>query len=360
MPSRPKKKPSKKKLKHSAAQLIIHHSLPTIQIHVPERFVETNSDVKFCCEEELSGCETASVTCQDHSCHPNLVAEEGQERSKFSADHHHQMADSSNGNGKLEESEKVQEGEVVESVRDIAIDDYSVEHAKKTHEEPAEAAEESPEVVESGDVVEEKEDEVVPVSIVEKETSVVEPEVKEEKEEEQYVPSVAETDGPSPVVEDDVSEEIEEKTKTDLVSNGVEESTLPSLSEVTTNVVSKGIEETEVPCSEEKEEEEVVTAAKGIEEVKLPVIEEISTGESSGADYKATSESVDDETLKPSPEVPVPPPVESTDAGEGYGKREIPETAEKPSIVSVTRAPLQPTSWRSCCGLFEVLHRSDR
>lgn len=297
--------------------------------------------MKFCCEKELSGCETASVTCQDHSCHPNLVAEEGQERSKFSADHHHQMADSSNGNGKLEETEKVQEGEVVESVRDIAIDDYSVEHAKKTHEEPAEAAEESPEVVESGDVVEEKEDEVVPVSIVEKETSVVEPEVKEvkeEKEEEQYVPSVAETDGPSPVVEDDVSEEIEEKTKTDLVSNGVEESTLPSLSEVTTNVVSKGIEETEVPCSEEKEEEEVVTAAahvvsKGIEEVKLPVVEEISTGESSGADYKATSESVDDETLKPSPEVPVPPPVESTDAGEGYGKREIPETAEKPVML---------------------------
>ncbi|KAM5580024.1 hypothetical protein ABKV19_009657 [Rosa sericea] len=276
------------------------------------------------------------------------------------------MADSSNG--KLEETQKVQEGEVVESVRDIAVDDYSLEHAKKAHVEPAEAAEESPEVVASEEVAEEKEEEVVPVAVVETETSVVddvvEPEEKEKEEEKQYVPSVDETDGPSPVVEDVVLEETEEKTLTDLVSNGVEESTLPSLSEDITNVVSRGIEETEVPCSDEKEEDVVPAVAdavsKGIEEIKLPVVEETSTGESSGADYKVTSESVDDDSSKPTPEVPVPPPVESTDAGEEYGKREISETAENPSIVSVTRAPLQPTSWSSCCGLFDALRRSDR
>ncbi|XP_062009024.1 uncharacterized protein LOC133725689 [Rosa rugosa] len=353
MPSRPKKKATKKKLKHSTAQPIVHHSLPTIQIQVQESFVETNSEVKFCYEKELSGCETASVTCQDRSSRQYL-AEEEQETRKLSVDHH-QMADSSNG--KLEETRKVQEGEVVESVRDIAIDDSSVEHAKKAHEEPAEAAEESTEVVGSGEVVEKKEEDVV-----ETETSVVddvvEPEEKEKEEEEeekQYVPSVDETDGPSPVVEDVVPEEIEEKTSTDLVSNGVEESTLPSLSEDMTNALSKGIEETEVPRSDEKEEE-VVPAV----EVKLPVVEETSTGESSGADYKVTGESVDDDSSKQSPEVPVSPPVESIDAGEEYGKREISETAENPSIVSVTRAPLQPTSWRSCCGLFEVLRRSDR
>ncbi|PRQ52067.1 hypothetical protein RchiOBHm_Chr2g0151471 [Rosa chinensis] len=358
MPSRPKKKASKKKLKHSTAQPIIHHSLPTIQIQVQESFVETNSEVKFCYEKELSGCETASVTCQDHSSHQYL-AEEEQETRKLSVDHH-QMADSSNG--KLEETRKVQEGEVVESVRDIAIDDSSVEHAKKAHEEPAEAAEESTVVVGLGEVVENKEEDVVPVSVVETETSVVddvvEPEEKEKEEEKQYVPSVDETDGPSPVVENVVPEEIEEKTSTDLVSNGVEESTLPSLSEDMTNALSKGIEETEVPCSDEKEEEVVPTV-----EVKLPVVEETSTGESSGADYMVTSESVDDDSSKQSkqsPEVPVSPPVESIDAGEEYGKPEISETAENPSIVSVTRAPLQPTSWRSCCGLFEVLRRSDR
>ncbi|XP_050382816.1 altered inheritance of mitochondria protein 21-like [Argentina anserina] len=368
MPSRPKKKPSKKKLKHSTAQPIIHQSKPpTRQIQAPESFVETNSVVKFCCVKELSGRETASVACLVHSCPPYLVIKEEEQRRKLSAVHH-QMADSSNG--KLEETPEVQEGEVVESVRDIAIDDYSLEHAKKAHEEPAEAAEETPAVVESGEVVEEKEEDVVQVSVVETETSlvdddVVEPEVEEGKEEEkQYVPSVEETDEPSPVVEDIVSEEIEEKTLIDLVSNGVEESTLPSLSEDITNVVSKGVDETEVPCSEEKDDEVVLAVAdvvsKGIEEVQLPVVEEISTGESSGPDYKVTGENVDEDFLKPSPEVLAPPPVESTDAGEGYADRDISETAEKPSIVSVTRAPLQPTSWRSCCGLFEALRRSDR
>lgn len=286
------------------------------------------------------------MTSQGHSCHQYLVVEEEEEtrvtRHKlFSADHS-KMEDSSS-NGKLEETQKVQEGEV-EPVRDIAIDDYSLEHAKKAHhgdEEPAEPADEKvPESVESGEVVEEK-DEEVPVSVVETEASVgndVEPEEKEE--EKQYVPSVDETDGSSPAVEDVVSKPIddEEQILSDLVANGVEESTLPSLSEDITNVIeSKASEETEVPCSEEKEEEVDLAVAdvvsKGVEEVNLPVVEEISTGESSGAGYKVPSESVEEDTLKASPEVPAPPPVESADAGEGYGKREIPESAGNPVML---------------------------
>lgn len=309
------------------------------------------------------------MTSRGHSCHQYLVVEEEEDtRHKFFSADHSKMEDSSS-NGKLEETQKVQEGEV-ESVRDVRIDDYSLEHAKKAHhgdEEPDELADEKiPESVESGEVVEEK-DEEFPVSVVETEASVCNDVKPEEKEEEkQYVPSLDETDGSSPAVEDVVPKPIddEEEILSDLVSNGVEESALPSLSEDITNVESKESEETEVPWSEEKEEEVSVAVAdvvsKGVEEVKLPVVEEISTGESSGAAYKVPSESVEEDTLKASPEVPAPPPVESADAGEGYGKREIDASAGNPSIVSVTRNPLQPTSWRSCCGLFEVLRRSDR
>lgn len=279
------------------------------------------------------------MTSQGHSCHQYLVVEEAEEtrvtRHKlFSADQS-KMEDSSS-NGKLEETQKVQEGEV-EPVRDIGIDDYSLEHAKKAHhgdEEPAEPADEKiPESVESGEVVEEK-DEEVPVSVVETEACVgndVKPEEKEE--EKQYVPSVDEdeTDESSPAVEDVVSKQIddEEKILSDLVANGVEESTLPSLSEDITNVESKASEETEVPCSEEVD----LAVSKGVEQVNLPVVEEISTGESSGAAYKVPSESVEEDTLKASPEVPAPPPVESADAGEGYGKREIAESDGTPVML---------------------------
>ncbi|KAF8010578.1 hypothetical protein BT93_J1270 [Corymbia citriodora subsp. variegata] len=39
---------------------------------------------------------------------------------------------------------------------------------------------------------------------------------------------------------------------------------------------------------------------------------------------------------------------------------EIPESTGSPPIISVSRRTVPPTSWRSCCGLFDVLRRSDR
>lgn len=325
-------------------------------------------DLKFCDGKELSGCETASVTCQSHSDDQYSLGGEEEERRKVSADLN-QMADSSNGN--LEETLKVQpddEVKVVESVTDIAIDDYSAA-GKKTHDgddlsssssssdEETGAGEKSAKVADSGEVEETKEVSVVVVETVESLSNHLDQggvddleAVKEE--EEKVLASVNGTDESSAAMTDLVSEQIEEKTltyvdesngvslaETDLVSKEVEEPALPSLSEHD--------EPAPVITDVEEKSEVVDVVSKGIEET---------IGESS---YKASSENVVGGSSKPSPDQ-VPPPVESADAGEEYGKPEIPESTGNPSIVSVTGRPLQPTSWKSCCGLFQVLHRSNR
>ncbi|BFG25623.1 hypothetical protein CerSpe_118970 [Prunus speciosa] len=337
--SRPKKttsKSAKKQMKHTKES--IHQSQPTLQLH--------------------------------------LQGGEEEERRKVSADLN-QMADSSNGN--LEETLKVQpddEVKVVESVTDIAIDDYSAA-GKKTHDsddssssssssdEETEAGEKSAKVADSGEVEETKEVSVVVVETVESlsnhlDQGVVDDLEAVKEEEEKALASVNGTDESSAAITDLVSEQIEEKiltyldesngvslAETDLVSKEVEEPAFPSLSEHD--------EPAPVITDVEEKSEVVDVVSNGIEETKIPVLEE-TIGESS---YKASSENVDDGSSKRSPDQ-VPPPVESADAGEEYGKPEIPESTGNPSIVSVTGRPLQPTSWKSCCGLFEVLHRSNR
>ncbi|PQM37172.1 hypothetical protein Pyn_39928 [Prunus yedoensis var. nudiflora] len=306
----------------------------------------------------------------------HLQGGEEEERRKVSADLN-QMADSSNGN--LEETLKVQpddEVKVVESVTDIAIDDYSAA-GKKTHDsddssssssssdEETEAGEKSAKVADSGEVEETKEVSVVVVETVESLSNHLDQVVVDDleavkEEEEKALASVNGTDESSAAITDLVSEQIEEKTltyldesngvslaETDLVSKEVEEPALPSLSEHD--------EPAPVITDVEEKSEVVDVVSNGIEETKIPVLEE-TIGESS---YKASRENVDDGSSKRSPDQ-VPPPIESADAGEEYGKPEIPESTGNPSIVSVTGRPLQPTSWKSCCGLFEVLHRSNR
>ncbi|VVA28610.1 PREDICTED: histone H3 v1 isoform [Prunus dulcis] len=275
------------------------------------------------------------------------------------------MADSSNG--KLEETLKVQpddEVKVVESVTDIAIDDYSAA-GKKTHDgddssssssssdEETEAGEKSAKVADSGEVEETKEVSVVVVETVESlsnhlDQGVVDDLEAVKEEEEKVLASVDGTNESSPAITDLVSEQIEEKTLTYLdESNGV------SLAE--TDLVSKEVEEPALPSlSEHDEPAPVITDVEEKSEVVDVVSKRIeeTIGESS-------SENVVDGSSKPSPDQ-VPPPLESADAGEEYGKPVIPESTGNPSIVSVTGRPLQPTSWKSCCGLFEVLHRSNR
>ncbi|BBG99760.1 hypothetical protein Prudu_009555 [Prunus dulcis] len=286
--------------------------------------------------KQLSGCETASVTCESHSDYQYSLGGEEEERRKLSADLN-QMADSSNG--KLEETLKVQpddEVKVVESVTDIAIDDYSAA-GKKTHDgddssssssssdEETEAGEKSTKVADSGEVEETKEVSVVVVETVESlsnhlDQGVVDDLEAVKEEEEKVLASVDGTNESSPAITDLVSEQIEEKTLTYLdESNGV------SLAE--TDLVSKEVEEPALPSlSEHDEPAPVITDVEEKSEVVDVVSKRIeeTIGESS-------SENVVDGSSKPSPDQ-VPPPLESADAGEEYGKPVIPESTGNPVI----------------------------
>ncbi|CAN6573873.1 unnamed protein product [Malus baccata var. baccata] len=337
-PPRPKKiKPkllAKKKTKNR-----IRQSPPTLQPQQPPLQ-----------DKELRSCHTASATCQNHSAGDQYSKKE--ERQKVSANLN-EMADSANG--KLEVDENVQPGDVgdskpvVESVRDVAIDDGS-EPAKETREDDAdgsgssssfsssssdEEAESAQVADDSGKVVEEKTEEV-DISVAETVKSVsnhldqggVVEETKAEEvvEEEKVVATLDETDESSPAITEEVSKQVEEK-----ILSYVEESN-GDCAPVITYVESKP-----VPAAVAD------VVSKGTEEIKKPVSEE-QTGESSGTAYKE--------------EVPV---VESADARQDYGKAVIPESSGNPFTVSGAGRPLHPTSWRSCCGLFEILHpRSDR
>ncbi|XP_068303903.1 protein gar2 [Pyrus communis] len=254
------------------------------------------------------------------------------------------MADSSNG--KLDGAENVQPEDVgdskpvVESVRDVAVDDCS-EPAKETRDDAddsrSSSSSSSDEEAEGARVandsgeVEETEEVVVSVESVynhlDQGSVVVETKVEEE---EKVAESLDETGESSPAIAEEVLKQVEEKTL-----SYVEESNGVAL--VETDLVSKEDEKEAVPAAVAD------IVSKGIEETRLPVSKE-QTGESSGTAYKE--------------EVPA---VESADAGQDHGKAEIPESTGNPSIVSVAGPPLQPTSWKSCCGLFEILHRrSDR
>ncbi|KAG2717582.1 hypothetical protein I3843_03G183400 [Carya illinoinensis] len=114
---------------------------------------------------------------------------------------------------------------------------------------------------------------------------------------------------------------------TDVVSKGIEETTFPNLDVpvVVTDVVSEGIGETKLLSSD------------------------ASVGEASKENVK--------NLLQPLASAPV---VERGSVVEEGNKTEIPESSGNPHVISLDQRTLQPTSWRSCCGLFEVLRRSDR
>ncbi|XP_062105765.1 uncharacterized protein LOC133817300 [Humulus lupulus] len=109
---------------------------------------------------------------------------------------------------------------------------------------------------------------------------------------------------------------------------------LVSKIEAVTSVVSGGSEEPELPLSDQKNEtnnddssamaEQVIDHSKGTEE---------NPGEST--------------------EEAAPPACEASNEN-------IPENTTDSPIEPLTSESLQPTSWRSCCGLFEVLRPSER
>ncbi|MFQ6664512.1 hypothetical protein Gotur_031597 [Gossypium turneri] len=78
-------------------------------------------------------------------------------------------------------------------------------------------------------------------------------------------------------------------------------------------------------------------------------------GNPSGSPELSSNQNVED-----SLEAANVPPDETRDAGEVEDKPVMHESIENQTILSVGNRSVQPTSWKSCCGLFEVLRRSDR
>lgn len=226
----------------------------------------------------------------------------------------------------------VHETENSEYVKEIDIGDDS---SSSSSEEESKQEERSPEFVEQ-EKLEEKQEEVSDSFVA----SLGEPEdllqAVENPVENSLVPDV-------PGVE---SEKIEEKLSQSLDDcNGI--------SSVGAEMVANGTKETELAAAEEK------------------------NGESAGVNDLASKEKIDD-LLQEAVVVPAVEPsaaesqipestayqvaaVDTSNVGEHHNQPEIPEsTGYQPPIISVTQRTLHPTSWRSCCGLFDVLRRSDR
>lgn len=212
----------------------------------------------------------------------------------------------------------------------------------------AELKEKSPQVVDSGEFEEEKAVEVSDVDLVNQDVPQSE-EFNDGEEEASAVQTkdVTElkTEGPEEVSNETsgVSEEVSnEKSKINE-----EAALLPSDgNDAMTEVVSKVIEEVKLPSSEDNGE---APGSVGITEEESKQ----NSGESAYAVDVESKEKV--EELASSSNVE-----ETTDASEIANRPEISENNGNQPIISLNQRTVQPTSWRSCCGIFEVLRRSDR
>ncbi|KAK4577936.1 hypothetical protein RGQ29_028182 [Quercus rubra] len=278
-------------------------------------------------------------------------------------------------NGKFEETQKVEPqaeynevaiedvGEVkavVESVREILIDENS-ESVDQSYDggdsglrtSTFDKEEKSSEVVDSGKYEEEEKevshsvaDYVEPIVSLSKDFSqgVEEPVENltglESKENEEKVPlSLEKSNGISPVK---ANEEVK----------GIEETKLPS-PDANDGSYEVAKETTLLASGEDGKVPEVVQ--KEIEETEL-LASDVSVAEASTGVYESSKEEAND-SLQPLANAPA---VDTSNAGEESNKTEIPESTGNPHIISVSQRPLQPSSWKSCCGIFEVLRRSDR
>ncbi|KAB9080311.1 hypothetical protein FH972_026955 [Carpinus fangiana] len=252
---------------------------------------------------------------------------------------------------------------VVESVREIVVDgnfeyvDEVYSGLKSSGFDKEEVAvEKSSEVVESGKLEEEEEEKEVTAPLYHFNQGLeelVENSIGLElKEKEEKAPlSSDKTNGISSVVANEELKGIEE-------TNFRSSDEINGSPEISENTVSRGIEETTLPTVDENSEVPVVVTdvvSRGIEETKL-LASDASVGGPSGGVDGASKENVSDSLQK----LDDAPAVDTSNAGEEGNKTEFPESTGNPHIISVSRRSVQPTSWRSCCGLFEVLRRSDR
>ncbi|KAJ6736030.1 hypothetical protein OIU85_018255 [Salix viminalis] len=270
-------------------------------------------------------------------------------------------------NGKNEETKTVERQEIVEvvdagnkSVKEVVIDS-TAESMKETidennsslrgsnsSKEEAEAKEKTVQVEDSGTLevmekeevnlaagsaesVEERLTEAIEALVGKSDDSdVAEVEVKETKE--KVLVPLNETGVFPSVVTDQNDAEIPE-----VVLNATDGSSL-----AVTDEISEGIEEKVLKSFDENNAAPPAltdAVSKGIEEKKLTALEE-STGESSC--------NVDKEAVENFQSADV---VGSSDA--------FPESTRDPPVTSLQQRNLCPC-WRSCCGLFEALGRSDR
>lgn len=275
----------------------------------------------------------------------------------------------------------------VESVKEVV--DENSQSLKETHdmlssdsgntpEEEAVDKDQSPPGKDSGTLKEEVEKEVTNIiasaepieSLPQELSSTVEASIEKSKEsdanEGKIFPSSNENNEMAPVAADgvlNVTKKIISPPTTldeivgDLseeVSGGPEEIKLPSSdvsNVIETDIVSevRGIEEKVLPSLDENGGEPPALAdveSKRVEEAKMVALED-DNGESSGIVDKESVES-DDDSLKPSNNASI---IGSSDG--------FPESTEHPHVISLNQRTLQDASLKSCCGLFEVLRRSN-
>lgn len=349
-----------------------HHSLPNFQlqeIQGSKKEVDIGDQLVLVGEEEVKeGYTLAVVSVISAMEEPSNGKIEETQKVDLQEDYREEAQSVVESlDGKLEETQKVELKDVVtqdvESMREIFVDGNSVSvdgvysGLKSSSFDREEAADEkSSEVVDSGKLEEEK---GVSDSVTEYAEPVVslyhfnqgieelvENSIGLESMEKEEKPSLSseKTNGISYVV---AKEEVKEIEETNFVSSDE----INGSPEVLKNILSKGFEETTLLTVDENGGVPVVVTdvvSKGIEETEL-LASDASVGEPS-------KESVND-SLQPLDDAPA---VDTSNAGEEGNKTEIPQSTGNPHILSVSRRTMQPTSWRSCCGLFEVLRRSDR
>ncbi|XP_022750756.1 uncharacterized protein LOC111299678 [Durio zibethinus] len=293
----------------------------------------------------------------------------------------------------------------VEFVRDITANGNSVSvnetpdvedssSSRSRFDEEAETVKRSSQVENSENIEEEKviSDSVVEAVELEPEVSLTEelsqdikPSVKKssdsdvaeidgKEKEENISPSLDETFADSSILTDLLVNGLKEETEqlfssettgdsailTEVESKRLdEETTPPGLDEtngsmVAADVVSRGIEETTISCLAENGGVPEAAVAQGITETKIAASDNNAGVSSSFPDF-ASKKNVEDSLQAAN--VPI---VETRDTGELVNKPEIRESTGNEPIISLSHRSQQPTSWKSCCGLFEVLWRSDR
>ncbi|KAJ6391916.1 hypothetical protein OIU77_025804 [Salix suchowensis] len=210
-----------------------------------------------------------------------------------------------------EKNAQVEEAGILEVVEKEVVDTVvgSAELVASVVEKLTENIEASVEKLENSDVVEEEVKETKEkVSVSLNETDVIPPAFTDKTDGELPEMVLKSTDGSFPAVTV-VSEEVEAKV---LQSNDESNGASPVLTDA---------------------------VSKGVEEVKQAALEENIGEPSSNADRETVEK------------------VESTTVVERSGA--FPGTTGNPPITSLRHRNLRP-SWKSCCGLFEVLRPSDR